>query len=354
MSITNTGNMDIKVAQGCYSLGDGTPDYIEISGLQATVPDSGNAVSVSCWVKVTDWGADTSATWTNLVGKDCDGMTWGLSVSTHANPKFIFHVSGAGANNRAGQGTTSNEVTLDRWTHVAGTYAGGDKIGANKKIRLYIDGEIKDELTSPSGISRYVSEPVYIGGDATVTPGMPLSGLVHDVRIWSGVRLTDDEIRQVYNGLKIQTPYLIGHYKFKDRKGTTVDDAASGDYDGTITGGEWYDRDIRCWCTRWSESDNSITIETFLDPCDRNYLFDSVIPKEIRQNTNALGWEINRDGTFKSGNTLIFTPVSGTGLADKREERKLVVTTITDWFLTPDLFGIRVQGKRLRNYSDYI
>lgn len=346
MGVTGQGSMDLKVAQGCYHLGNGggSADYVTLTNLGAVTPDSGNAVSVSCWFKVNDLSIGAGGTWLNLVGKDESSKTWGLGIDDTS--RFVFHVSGAGG----GKNRCFSAFGLNKWYHLVGTYAGGDKIGGDKTISLYVDSHLVDSGTSPSGISGYHDNDVYIGAGT----GSPVSGLIHDVRIWSGACLTADEVVRVYNGLDVQKPKLIGHYKFKDRRGTNLKDYSKNNYDGTITGGEWYPRDIRCWCNRWQEDGNNVVIETMMDACDRNYIFNQVIPGEIRENINSLGWQIIRDGTFKSGNTLIFTPVSNTGLDDCREERICVVRNIQDWFVNPYIFGVKIEGMRVRKYADYI
>lgn len=337
MTLTQKGSHYIKVPQGCYKFeGD---DYVTINAISSQTPDSGSAVSFSCWVKIHNYSAADGGTWTNIVGKHEAHKTWGLSISTPSpQHKFTFHVSGS----TEGLNRISYIFDLNKWYHLAGVYNGGDKINADKAMSFYVNSQLIGSQTSPSGISGYHNIPLYIGAGT----GSPLSGCIHDVRIWSGCALNANEVERVYNGMDVQTDKLIAHYKFKDRKGTTLEDSQEN-YNGTITGGEWYERDIRCFNSRWDEGNWDLTIETFIDACDRNYLFDQVTPGAVRELYNILGTPKFIDTTFTSSNSLVFEPISGWGISSLRQRRTIGVKSISDTFLNWETYGIKIEGIRL-------
>lgn len=104
---------------------------------------------------------------------------------------------------------------------------------------------------------------------------------------------------------------------------------------------------IDCWCTRWSESNYDVTVETFLDSAQRSGLFDNVVPGAVGELMNVLGEPTYIDLTYSSGNTLKLEPVSGDPLADLVNTRVIGVKTISDTFLTKDSFSVKIEGKIL-------
>jgi len=104
---------------------------------------------------------------------------------------------------------------------------------------------------------------------------------------------------------------------------------------------------IDCWCTRWDESNWDVIVETFLSSGARNMLFKNVAPGAIRELYNILGRPKYIDTTYSSGNTLILSPLSNYPLSSLVKERKIAVKNISDTFLTPNKFSIKIEGKRL-------
>jgi len=111
---------------------------------------------------------------------------------------------------------------------------------------------------------------------------------------------------------------------------------------------------IDCWCSRWDEGSYDITIETFLPSGARDELFKHILPGAIREYDNVLGWVINLDETYsKSSNTLIFEPIHGYGLSSLRSKKVALVKNASDTFITPDRFGIKLECKWKRDWSDW-
>jgi len=111
---------------------------------------------------------------------------------------------------------------------------------------------------------------------------------------------------------------------------------------------------IDCWCKRWDESNFDITLETFLNSSNRDTLFSNVIPGSIREYNTSLGWVINLDGTFSnSSNTLIVEPQSGYGISGLRSKKTILVKNISDSFINPNYFNVKIDGKWKRDWSDY-
>lgn len=112
---------------------------------------------------------------------------------------------------------------------------------------------------------------------------------------------------------------------------------------------------FECWCKRWDEDNWNITIETFLTSANRDTLFRNVSPGIIRTYNNKLGQVINLDGTFSaSTNTLVMEPIYGYGLSSVRTKKEMIVKNISDSFINPNYFNVKIEGLWKRTWGDYI
>ena len=104
---------------------------------------------------------------------------------------------------------------------------------------------------------------------------------------------------------------------------------------------------IDCWATRFDEGNWDVTFETFMGSGARNFLFDNVIPQAISEMYNILGTPHYVDTTFSSGNTIILEPQDDYGLSGLREKRTVAIKSISDRFISPNYFSIKVETVRL-------
>ena len=102
-----------------------------------------------------------------------------------------------------------------------------------------------------------------------------------------------------------------------------------------------------CWCTRWSEGNFDLVVETFLGSSNRNTLFSHVTPGAVSEMYNILGTPHYVDTTFSSGNTIILEPQDDYGLSGLREKRTVAIKSISDRFISPNYFSIKVETVRL-------
>jgi len=102
-----------------------------------------------------------------------------------------------------------------------------------------------------------------------------------------------------------------------------------------------------CWCTRWDEGNWDLVVETFLSSGNRDNLFANVTPGAVRELYNILGTPKYIDTTYSSGNTLKLYPQYGYGLSSLRQGRKVAVKNISDSFLTPNLFHVKIEAIRV-------
>ena len=340
MPLTQQGSMKIYVPDGCLKFGDGdtTNDYIISDGWGECYIPSGSKISMSCWYKHIGKGMPAGSSWNNLIGKD-EASLWGISIDTNDPPCLLFHGSSSAGTNCPGYGSINTKAVSGVWTHIVGTYNGGDRVGGNKYGNIYINGELKYSTFMKSGICDAKYNKLYIGSN--------ISGLIHDCRLWSGCTLTANEVKQVYNGLDIRKDKLVVHYRFGDRKGTKLTDSTSFNNSGTIVDCLWHNRDIKCWCNRWDEGNWDLTTETMLDACDRNYLFSNVTPGAQRELYNVLGLPKYIDTTYKNKNTLIVEPLFGCGVSSIRERRVIACKNINDSFINRETFTVKIEGVKL-------
>lgn len=104
---------------------------------------------------------------------------------------------------------------------------------------------------------------------------------------------------------------------------------------------------ISCDCSRWQEDNWSIILETVLPSGDRNTIFSNVTPNAYRELYSILGQPHFIDSTYTSSNTLIFEPQSGYGLSSLREKRIVAVRNVSDSFLVPDRFSVKLECIRI-------
>jgi len=99
--------------------------------------------------------------------------------------------------------------------------------------------------------------------------------------------------------------------------------------------------------SRWDEDNWGVTLEFFCNATNRNTLFSHLVPGQVTEQENILGKPTYIDTTYNSGNTLRINPLDDIGLDNLRNNRVIGVKSISDTFITPDLFSIKIEGKRV-------
>ncbi len=188
-----TGNGHNGVARDAKYVDGKIGKALEFDGVKSSVEvahdDALNiegAITVEAWVKPS-----------NFPSLSAVAQKWG-DVSNRrqyllcfVNDKVRFYISGSGNTWPSAESQTS--VKTGDWTHIAGTYDG-------KAIKVYINGKLDGETANAEGL--FTSEiPVWIGGygpDAEFGQNRHYSGVIDEVRFWSGA-LSEDEIANDMN-----------------------------------------------------------------------------------------------------------------------------------------------------------
>ena len=335
VDVTNQGSQYIIVPQGCLSF-DGSDDYVTATSDYLTVA---NSYTASVTFRYRGTGSADKVYWTLFAkndtgsGYDDNYHMWVASSSTD-----LFARMGSG---------TAGGINLDTNTAVGdGKWHTGTVVynHSTKDFRLYVDGVSKVNKTVGANYTPSTDTTHEFRLGEWKAYNNHFNGDVCEFVFWSGTALNSNEVNQVYNGNIPTTPTV--HYKFLDREDNTLTDDKDI-IDGTIQGAIWYERKLQCWNTRWDEGNWNVTLETFLDARDRNYIFRNVTPGAIRELYNILGTPKYIDTTYTSSNTLIFEPISNYGLSSLRQRRTIGVKSISDTFIIHDKFGIKVEGMRL-------
>jgi len=208
---------------------NGTSGYVEFPNDATANQISGcTAYSVEAWAMARTGGEGPSGRiW-------CGAGTCNLLLSSNNMQFSIYHTGGT---TTAAVGLT-NTAAFTYYTihHVVGTY----NEDADKKIKVYIDGEIQTLATDTAGDDSPSGTIANIIGN-TNTDDRTWDGIIYMVRIYRDVALTAANVSTLYAaGVKASDPLgtATSEYMFNEGSGTDLDDNIGG-ADGTITTAEW-------------------------------------------------------------------------------------------------------------------
>ena len=189
VTVTNNGatfNSAGKLG-GCYEFASG-------KRIQTTLPASTSlntkAISFACWMYITSWNSSY----------DCfmsiaDGTGWVQSRATlcRNNTASTLTWNIADGTNRA-YVTTTTALSLNTWTHVAGTYDGTN-------LKIYINGVLNNTTATTLNIG--YAGTFNIGGWSGAN--YPFNGRLNDVRVYNHC-LSPMEIKELAKGLVLHYP----------------------------------------------------------------------------------------------------------------------------------------------------
>ncbi|MCF8267673.1 MAG: T9SS type A sorting domain-containing protein [Ignavibacteriales bacterium] len=134
--------------------------------------------------------------------------------------------------------TTTNVLRLNEWNHLAVVFD-GTKAGIYDALEIYVNG--KSEVYTGADVGwfqfpYYLSsgfESVYLG---KYENGSYFKGGNFDEFSFWNISLTEDQVREIMcRNLSGNEPGLFAYYRFDQYDGTTLYDATSNEYDGTLT-----------------------------------------------------------------------------------------------------------------------
>lgn len=162
----------IELVAGSYIDIPEIPDY-----------DVTDAVSLMAWIKTS-----SVTTWARIIDKSQwqdNGFDLALSQATHA-PLFEFFVNGT-----TSQALATTTVDDGEWHFIAGTFG-------NKKVRIYVDGVMEQEVVSTGEVDIKPNDwPIRLGAEANQSKGQQYTGMLDEVAIFNK-ELSAAEIESIY------------------------------------------------------------------------------------------------------------------------------------------------------------
>ena len=191
-----------KYKNGPYAVEfDGTGDYIDLGTSTTLKPNT--AMSISAWVYSEDFGNDFKyiiAAWPGQGIESNYSFFLGTGGSGVGHGKIGWGVMKHPA---GGTGvwlqTDEAVITLNQWHHVAVTYS-----GANTRMRIYIDGVLKDATHLRNAVPSQISQGSHNVGigfnyNGSASYPYPWDGAIDELSMWD-VELTADQVSYLYGG----------------------------------------------------------------------------------------------------------------------------------------------------------
>jgi len=216
---------------------DGEDDSIDCGNKSSL--DITEAISVGVWLKLNAY-----STCSNIINKYNSGYDKGYLLSLGpSNGKIRVYIRPGLAQNFE---TSSEYISIGVWTHVMFTWS------TNDRIRIFINGEFKEESQPVSILGSCVNDHLYlskpIGGLSN------FNGIIDEVRI-SNISRTPEEIRKAYQaGIAIyggqaqladNEVVVDGNtsalWHFNEGEGNILNDSSGNGNDGVIHGANWTD-----------------------------------------------------------------------------------------------------------------
>jgi len=123
--------------------------------------------------------------------------------------------------------SSSNNATLNKWSHVALTYNGSNLV-------LYINGE-SEASSSVSGSINTTSNSLYFGDHVHSSSDYYFDGKIDDIAIWN-TALSQSQVQgYMHKVLDGDESNLVAYYKMSDGSGTSLTDNSSNSNTGTLT-----------------------------------------------------------------------------------------------------------------------
>jgi len=200
--------------------GDTSNDKIVVA--DNSTLDIADAISISVWIKPT-----VTSTYKGIIDKGVMGDNlgdYGMYLSNANPPVLHFFLNGAS------KVTTTDTITINKWSHIACTY--DRTAGGTTEAKVYIDGVLSKEGDFSTAIA--TSSTVLNIGQYYTDNAYEFAGNIKNVGIWSSA-LTQAEIQSImektYSELIASEKTNLVSWWGLD---TNADDE-HGDNDGTLT-----------------------------------------------------------------------------------------------------------------------
>ena len=176
------GNPDAAMlfpgARSAYiELGD--PPELQITG----------AMTLAAWIRIDSYDANGRII-ARIGGSNARSFSLNIESDTYGRVG-AFQVAAAGSDPVICDTVEALPFTPDDWVHIAGTYEPG------VAMRIYIDGQLDEEVTSGVPVQQHIGNTVRIGKSGTSWG--EFAGSIDDVYVFNRA-LSESDIRQLYKG----------------------------------------------------------------------------------------------------------------------------------------------------------
>lgn len=196
---------------------DGANDYVAIgnpAGLQII-----GDMTIEMWLKPVNFSARR-----NPYAKAYGGEG---TITQETSGTLNYYYGTAGANASPYQGFNSVvSIELNQWNHIAIV-----RDLTNGQLYWYINGVLTNQTAATYGAAVASGNAVTIGAGYVSN----YAGQIDEVRVWNTAR-TQAEIQNNMDACLLGTePGLAAYWQFNDNAGTTLTDASSNGFNGTLT-----------------------------------------------------------------------------------------------------------------------
>ncbi len=130
-------------------------------------------------------------------------------ISNAYGYRLIVDTSGnlqPGYTNGTSEALFSSPIVAGKWYHALVTIN-------DSAASLWINGTLKNQVASRSGVASVTSSPLFIGGALGTTNAQFFNGTIKDVRIWNS-SMNSSQIASVYNNDSVLPDNLVAYYPF--------------------------------------------------------------------------------------------------------------------------------------------
>lgn len=200
---------------------DGSSGYASSNG---PVVKTDGSFTVSAWVDLT-----SNAGYQTFVAQQGTTVSgFYLEYDSDVNQWTFARFAGDSSTSTAYRVRASTAVTLNTWTHLAGTYD-----AATGTMTIYVNGVAAGSAIDSTPWN--ATGPVVIGrGFVDSGPNNYVHGAISDVQLYQATLSTKDIERVVQAGGQIEP---VGRWRFLDGTGTSAADSSSAGHPATLTGG---------------------------------------------------------------------------------------------------------------------
>lgn len=203
------------------------------------IPDSDSLnlsgpLTLEAWIYPTGWGEAATG-----FGRIFDKESYLLFLNSTESPFYpdnslVFYLRQSNGNASA-YTTPAFSIALNRWTHVAATYDGGNQ------VRFYINGNPVNALlpTDENGVFDPLVGPLQDSSDFSLHLGensersRAFSGRIDEARVWNRVRTAAEVAADFERTLDGMPPGLVGYWPMIEGRGDRIRDFSGNGNMGT-------------------------------------------------------------------------------------------------------------------------